>query len=118
MSDPYTPPAGLEVFTTWGAAFMVLAGIVGALYAGMRWVSMRLDSRVEDIAKRLDERTMPIQPTANGGKSLPDAANEARKARELAEQAHDRIERVEAQGVEVLSLVRQLHQQLMTHGSK
>lgn len=118
MVDPYTPPAGLEVFTSWGAAFMVLAGIVGAIYAAMRWVSKRLDTRVKEIATRLDERTYPIQPTANGGKSLPDAANEARKARELAEQAHARIERVETQSVEVLSLVRQLHRQLIEHGSK
>lgn len=52
----------------------VLAVIGGFVLALWRIMLRSLDRRIEGIAARLDERTKPIQPNANGGRSLPDVA--------------------------------------------
>ena len=91
----YQSPETIEIVTTWGQTVLVVAGVVAAMGAFMRWVGKRWDHRVEVIAERrddahierltaaldhavqamsdrIDQRTQPIQRDANGGNSLPD----------------------------------------------
>lgn len=91
----YQSPETIEIVTTWGQTVLVVAGVVAAIEAFMRWVGKRWDHRIEVIAERrddalaerltiaidsavqamterIDERTKPIQRDANGGNSLPD----------------------------------------------
>ena len=53
------------------AIFMFFLAVVGAVTALSRWWLKQL--RVM-IREEVEEFTKPIQPTANGGKSLPDIA--------------------------------------------
>ena len=65
-----------------GASFAVIATFLTTLVAwGLNfWLSQKLherfdtyDAKVEALEIKIDERTKPIQPESNGGKSLPDA---------------------------------------------
>ena len=47
------------------AIFTIIAGLLGAA----TWLNKRVENR---ITRLIDERTRPIQPDANGGKSLAD----------------------------------------------
>lgn len=53
------------------AALFGVLGVFAAL-AGWAIKHWMLDIMSERLEKRIDERTYPIQPHANGGKSLPD----------------------------------------------
>lgn len=63
---------GLDIFVSWGGAVLVAFGIIGGLAGFAAWLMKRIDARITLVAHRLDERTQPIQPDANGGLSLPD----------------------------------------------
>lgn len=99
----YDAPEPLMWITTWGGAILVVAGVLGAVAAGLRVVNARWDKRIErvsnardealaakmeaalaaaikkvderfeELGTRVDTRTRPIQPESNGGKALPDA---------------------------------------------
>lgn len=57
------------------AKILGVIALIGGFVAAVGRVMLRsLDKHMSGIAERLDERTKPIQPTANGGKSLPDVA--------------------------------------------
>jgi len=69
-----------------------VCGLVATAWKGSQWLKARLATRrdrrrrflVDLIDERLDDRlahwTRPIQPEANGGSSLPDAAGSAHRA--------------------------------------
>jgi len=73
-----------------------VCGLVATAWKGSQWLKARLATRrdrrrrflVDLIDERLDDRlahwTKPIQPEANGGSSLPDAAGSAHRAELLA----------------------------------
>lgn len=50
---------------------------------------------VKPIKAYIDQKTMPIQPTANGGKSLPDAINELHKINKKLGNIEIRIKKLE-----------------------
>lgn len=54
------------------AIFMFFLAVVGAVTALSKWWLKQLRFMIRD---QVEEFTKPIQPTANGGKSLPDIAN-------------------------------------------
>jgi len=83
-----------------------------AIWGLGKWIGRLLDHRMAAIATRVDDRTAPVQPGANGGLSLPDAARQARAAQEAARAAQeasdsvvDRMERVENRLDSLLDLV-------------
>lgn len=53
------------------AMFMFFLAVVGAVTALSKWWLKQLRTMIRD---QVEEFTAPIQPTANGGKSLPDVA--------------------------------------------
>ena len=53
------------------AIFMFFLAVIGALTAFSRWWFKKLRRMIRE---EIEEFTMPIQPNANGGKSLPDVA--------------------------------------------
>lgn len=53
------------------AMFMFFLAVVGAVTALSKWWLKQLRTMIRE---QVEEFTAPIQPTANGGKSLPDIA--------------------------------------------
>lgn len=53
------------------AIFMLVMAVVGAVIALSRWWLKQLRGTVRE---EVEKYTAPIQPTANGGNSLPDVA--------------------------------------------
>lgn len=50
---------------------------------------------VKPIKSYIDQKTMPIQPTANGGKSLPDAINKLSEIQETINHIDKRLKKLE-----------------------
>lgn len=54
----------------------ILSFIVPPLIAFVMWVAKKwVQDAVREMGHKVDEATRPIQPYANGGKSLPDLVN-------------------------------------------
>lgn len=54
----------------------VLSFIVPPLIAFVMWVAKKwVQDAVKEMGDRVEKATYPIQPNANGGKSLPDLVN-------------------------------------------
>lgn len=62
--------------------------LVGIGWSIKRWV----ESIVSDVNVRVEERTKPIQPGANGGKSLPDAISLLDRVDSKVDSVHDRVD--------------------------
>lgn len=63
--------SGLEFAANWT---QVLSFIVPLVLGFVGWVAKRwVEQIIREMNAKLDERTKPIQATANGGWSLPDA---------------------------------------------
>lgn len=62
---------GLDVAANWTqiASFVVPIVVACLGWIGKRWV----EQVVREMSNKMEERTRPIQATANGGWSLPDA---------------------------------------------
>lgn len=58
------------------AIFMFFMAVVGAIIALSRWWLKQLRGMIRE---EVEEFTAPIQPTANGGNSLPDVARRVDK---------------------------------------
>lgn len=57
------------------------------LWVGKKWVQ----GVVNDMNHRIDERTQPIQRTANGGYSLPDVVRAIDKIDERISELHEKV---------------------------
>lgn len=62
------------------ALFMLFLAVVGALAAASKWWFKKLRSIIRE---EVEEFTAPIQPTANGGNSLPDVSRKVQKLEEM-----------------------------------
>lgn len=62
------------------ALFMFFLAVVGAVVALSRWWLKQLRSMIRE---EVEEFTAPIQPTANGGRSLPDVSRRVEKLEEM-----------------------------------
>lgn len=74
----------------WLQVISIAAPFVVAwfLWTAKKWV----ESVVGEMDRRLEERTKPIQPTANGGKSLPDVITFIGKVDTKIDSVHERID--------------------------
>lgn len=74
----------------WSQIFSITAPFVGAwiIWSARKWV----ENITADMIERLEERTNPIQPGANGGKSLPDAITLLDRVDTKIDSVHDRID--------------------------
>lgn len=74
----------------WSQIFSIVAPIVLVWigWSAKKWV----ESIVADMTSNMNERTRPIQPTANGGKSLPDAITLISAVDTKMDSVHDRID--------------------------
>jgi hypothetical protein len=62
------------------ALFMLSLAIIGALIGLGRWWLKKLRSIIRE---EIEEFTAPIQPTANGGNSLPDVSRKVQKLEDM-----------------------------------
>lgn len=84
----------LSDFLTWANQWSALLDIAIALLGG--WIVWSIKKWIEDIVekmnKNLETRTAPIQPNANGGKSLPDAITILTSVDTKIDRVHDRVD--------------------------
>ena len=64
----------MSALATGEAVAVIGTAVVGVIgWAAKHWLYDQLHERLSRFEDRIDERTYPIQPGANGGNSLPDA---------------------------------------------
>lgn len=68
------------------ALFMFFLAVVGAVVALSRWWLKQLRAMIRE---EVEEFTAPIQPTANGGLSLPDVSRRVEKLETMMEELRD-----------------------------
>lgn len=79
------------------AALIAVISFIGAIlaWAFKRWV---LDIMTAHIVSKVEERTYPIQPGANGGNSLPDAI---KLIVELKREFNERFDKIEDRQINI-----------------
>ena len=95
-----------QVILTWVS---LVVAVVGAVVAVGRWIIKSLDARVGMLHDKMEAEvrraTAPIQPTANGGGSLPDVARAIHRLSEANDAAHQRLhERIDVVSDDVRDL--------------
>lgn len=74
---------GIDV-TDLAAVLGFLALFVGSVVGLFRWSRKQLREEIRDIVQdQIGKATAPIQPTANGGLSLPDVAKSTKRLEEM-----------------------------------
>ena len=74
---------GIDV-TDLAAVLGFLALLVGSVIGLFRWTRKQLRDEIREVVKcEIDKATAQIQPTANGGLSLPDVAKSTRRLEDL-----------------------------------
>jgi hypothetical protein len=74
---------GLDV-TDLAAVLGFLALLAGSVVGLFRWSRKQLREEISEIVKcEIGKATAPIQPTANGGLSLPDVAKSTRRLEDM-----------------------------------
>ena len=73
----------------WGQLAAALTAIGGVVYVIVKYVV------VKPIQNYIDKATYPISPTANGGKSLPDAIRAIKRVESKLEKLDDRVQTLE-----------------------
>ena len=67
--------------------------LLPALFGWAAWSAKKwVQAIVDEMNAKLEERTKPIQPTANGGKSLPDAIVLLTNVDNKVDGVHDRVD--------------------------
>lgn len=81
---------GVLVNIDWAQVIAISApfAIAWIMWTAKRWV----EEVVANMDRKIEERTSPIQPTANGGKSLPDAITLISKVEHKIDRVHERID--------------------------
>lgn len=74
---------GIDV-TDLAAVLGFLALLVGSVVGLFRWSRKQLREEIGDVVRsEISKATAPIQPTANGGLSLPDVAKSTRRLEDM-----------------------------------
>ena len=74
---------GIDV-TDLAAVLGFLALLAASVVGLFRWSRKQLREEISEIVKcEIDKATAPIQPTANGGLSLPDVAKSTRRLEDM-----------------------------------
>ena len=74
---------GIDV-TDLAAVLGFLALLIGSVVGLFRWSRKQLRDEISEIVKcEIGRATAPIQPTANGGLSLPDVAKSTRRLEDM-----------------------------------
>ena len=74
---------GIDV-TDLAAVLGFLALLAGSVVGLFRWSRKQLREEISEIVKcEIGKATAPIQPTANGGLSLPDVAKSTRRLEDM-----------------------------------
>ena len=74
---------GIDV-TDLAAVLGFLALLVGSVIGLFRWTRKQLRDEIREVVKcEIDKATAQIQPTANGGLSLPDVAKSTRRLEDM-----------------------------------
>lgn len=74
---------GIDV-TDLAAVLGFLALLAGSVVGLFRWSRKQLRDEISEIVKcEIGKATAPIQPTANGGLSLPDVAKSTRRLEDM-----------------------------------
>ena len=74
---------GIDV-TDLAAVLGFLALLAGSVVGLFRWSRRQLREEISEIVKcEIGKATAPIQPTANGGLSLPDVAKSTRRLEDM-----------------------------------
>jgi hypothetical protein len=61
-----------------------LALFIGSVVGLFRWSRKQLREEISEVVRcEIDKATAPIQPTANGGLSLPDVAKSTRRLEDM-----------------------------------
>lgn len=74
----------------WAQVIAITApfAIAWLMWTAKKWI----EQVVSDMDRKIEERTKPIQPTANGGKSLPDVITLVSKVEGKIDRVHERID--------------------------
>lgn len=74
---------GIDV-TDLAAVLGFLALLVGSVIGLFRWSRKQLRDEISEVVRsEIGKATAPIQPTANGGLSLPDVAKSTRRLEDM-----------------------------------
>lgn len=74
---------GIDV-TDLAAVLGFLALLVGSVIGLFRWSRRQLRDEISEVVRcEINKATAPIQPTANGGLSLPDVAKSTRRLEDM-----------------------------------
>lgn len=74
---------GIDV-TDLAAVLGFLALLVGSVIGLFRWSRKQLREEISEVVRcEIGKATAPIQPTANGGLSLPDVAKSTRRLEDM-----------------------------------
>jgi hypothetical protein len=74
---------GLDV-TDLAAILGFLTLLIGSVIGLFRWSRKQLRDEIREVVRcEIDKATAPIQPTANGGLSLPDVAKSTRRLEDM-----------------------------------
>lgn len=84
LSQNWWEPGQANFFDVGDASaiLMFVLAVVGAVYGFTKWWTKQLKTIIRE---EIEEFTAPIQPTANGGYSLPDVSRKVEKLESMME---------------------------------